>query len=355
MKKASAIRDKSMDRRSFLKMSCIAALGLAAAGISPLWAEDRGPADKVNRVSRTGLAMGTTVSMTLVCQPVERAEGAMDLAFRDIDRLAGLMNRFDDRSPIARLNRQGRLNNADPDIVNVITAALKYYRLTGGAFDITITPVLDLFQEKFSKSKNPYPTEKEIEKALSLVGSNRIELRGSSIRFKKPGMSITLDGIAKGYIVDRASRILLKQDIKNHLINAGGDILAMGLRDDGNPWKVGILDPKKRKNYVDIITLTNAAVATSGNYENYFDREKIFHHIVNPKTGKSPVVNIGASVIAPTAMEADALATSMLVMSPDEGIRFMDSLPGYESLIITRRNQIRRSSGWKSTSMSQAS
>jgi len=161
-------------------------------------------------------------------------------------------------------------------------------------------------------------------------------------------MGITLDGIAKGYIVDRASVILLKYKIENHLINASGDIKAMGLRADGRPWTVAIQDPVKKNNHLDLIHLTDIAVATSGNYENYFDRDKIFHHIVNPKTGRSPVLNVSASVIAPTAMEADVLATTLVVMNSTDGLRLIDSLPQCEALIISRANQIKRSTGWKS-------
>ena len=161
-------------------------------------------------------------------------------------------------------------------------------------------------------------------------------------------MKITLDGIAKGYIVDKASKILLDHVIKRHLINAGGDIKAVGLRDDMQPWRVAIQDPKKRNNHLDVIDLTDGSVATSGNYENYFDRDMLYHHIADPKTGLSPVTTSSASVIAPTATDADALATALMVMEPEKGTMFIDSLAGYESLIITRDNQIKRSSGWVS-------
>ena len=162
-------------------------------------------------------------------------------------------------------------------------------------------------------------------------------------------MRITLDGIAKGYIVDAASSILMSCGIENHLINAGGDIKAIGIRDDGEPWKVAIQDPLKENNHLDVIELTDAAVATSGNYENYFDREKMFHHIVNPKTGLSPFLNTSASVIAPTVMEADVLATSLLIMESVDGIRLIDSFPRCEALIISRTHQSKKSAGWRSS------
>ena len=339
--------ERKIDRRSFLKISGILGMGIASAGIIPGKAGAVDTNRKLYKDSEAILAMGTTVSMTLVYHSRKKAEEAMALAFKEIDRLSGLMNRFDEKSPISRLNRDGRLENAPPDLIKVIEASLYYNNLTNGIFDITITPVLDLFGKKFSKGSEKGPSEKEIKKVLELVGSDLIEIGGSNISFRKKGMSITLDGIAKGYAVDMASKILLKHDIKNHLINAGGDIFVMGLRIDGKPWRVGVLNPEKGKEPEIIIDLTGAAIATSGNYENFFDREKMFHHIVNPKTGLSPIVNVSASVIAPTAMEADALATSMMIMSPGEGLKFIDSLPECESLIIERNGRIVKSSGWK--------
>ena len=124
----------------------------------------------------------------------------------------------------------------------------------------------------------------------------------------------------------------------------------MGLREDGNQWKIAIQDPAKKNNHLDVIELTDSSVATSGNYENYYDPEKIFYHIADPKTGFSPALNSSASVIAPTTMEADALATALMVMAPDYGIPFINSLPGREALIITREEKLIRSSGWKSIS-----
>ena len=333
-----------IDRRSFIKISGLMALGIASEVIIPHTSESV----EQYKVSGTGLAMGTTVSMTLISASMEKAEEAMGLAYEEIDRLSGLMNRFDDGSPISRLNREGILKDAHPDIIEVISHAIKYYRLTGGAFDITIKPVIDLFKVKFSGVKYEFPSKEEIKEALSLLGSDKIEIKGRDISFTKPGMGISLDGIAKGYIVDCASKVLLSRGIENHLINAGGDIKAIGARGDGKLWTIAIQDPIKENNCLDVIQLSDAAVATSGNYENYFDREKMFHHIVNPKTGLSPIQNASASVIAPTAMEADALATSLLVMNLADGIRFIDSLPEREALVISRTNKVKRSSGWKS-------
>ncbi|MBW1798904.1 MAG: FAD:protein FMN transferase, partial [Deltaproteobacteria bacterium] len=237
---------------------------------------------------RTRLAMGTFISMTLVHASKDKAEEAMGLAFEEIDRLTRSMSRFDDRTAVAQLNKEGFLKEDPPEVAEVVARSVDYYRQSHGAFDMTVKPVVDLFNNSFKNGKGTRPGETELEKALELVGSDKIELKGRTVRFRKPGMGITLDGIAKGYIVDRASGVLAGRGIKNHLINAGGDIRTVGVRKDRKPWTVAIQDPSKKKKYPDIIHMTDGAVATSGNYEVYFDREKMFHHIVDPKTGLSP-------------------------------------------------------------------
>lgn len=336
-----------IDRRSFVRISGVMGLSLALDSIIHPAAEAFSLRKVPYKVSGTRLTMGTIVSMTLVSMSREMSEEAMAQAYEEVNRLSALMNRFDERSPVARLNMDGILKDAHPDIIEVMSAALRYYRLTGGAFDITVKPVIDLFTRKFSAGEEEYPSENEIATALDLIGSDKIEINGRDISLKKSGMGVTLDGIAKGYIVDRASKILLNHRIDNHLVNAGGDIKATGIRTDGRPWTVAIQDPMKKNNYLDQIYLTDIAVATSGNYENYFDRDRIFHHIVNPKTGRSPVLNISASVIAPTAMEADILATSLMVMDTKDGLSLIDSMPRCAALVISNNKQIQRSSGWK--------
>jgi thiamine biosynthesis lipoprotein len=262
-----------------------------------------------------------------------------------MDRLTALLSRFDRRTAVAMLNAEGVLRDIPPEVSGVVDRALYFNRMTGGAFDMTVQPVVDLFRERVGKEKS-IPTDDEIRKALCLVDSGMIEKQGRTLRFKRPGMGITLDGIAKGFIVDRASTVLARKGITDHLINAGGDIRSMGAHPDKTPWSIGIEDPGKKGNYPDVIRMKNGAVATSGNYEVYFDHEKMFHHIVDPKTGLSPELSTSVSVRAATAMDADALATSVFVMRPGKGTAFINSLAGCECLTITRRGTKRKSSGW---------
>lgn len=339
---------EAMDRRSFLRLSGILGLGMASAGIVPVTAEAVKFNGKMYKVSETRIAMGTFVSMTLLHPNRGQAEKAMGLAFHEINRLTGHLNRFDNQTAVGELNKVGYLRDMPPEMREVVAAALHYQRISHGAFDITVKPLMDLFEEKLGGEKQVLPTEKEIKQALKLVGSHKIHLDGGTIDFQKPGMGITLDGIAKGYVVDRVSQLLTEHKIENHLINAGGDIRTKGAKADNRPWTVAIEDPSKRNNYPDIIQMRDGAVATSGNYEIFYDREKMFHHIVDPGSGLSPKLKNSVSVRAETTMAADALSTSLFVMDPDRGIEFINALPGCEGLVVTEEGTLLKSRGWKS-------
>jgi thiamine biosynthesis lipoprotein len=341
-------RSGGMDRRSFLKLSGMLGLGLATSGIVPAGAEAVRFNRSMHKVSKTRLAMGTFVSMSLIHPSRDRAEEAMGLAFEEIDRLTRLMSRFDDATAVGHLNREGILKDVPPEVAQVLEGAVRHYTASRGAFDITVKPVVDLFKACFASGGKTPPSEAALRRALSLVGAEHLELQGRTVRFKRAGMGITLDGIAKGYIVDRASDLLARHGARDHLINAGGDIRTMGSKPGRKPWTVAIQDPEKKRQYPDVIHMTGGAVATSGNYEVYFDRERMFHHIVDPETGLSPELSVSVSVLAEKAMDADALATSVFVMNPDRGTRFINTLPECECLVIDQTGGTFKSSGWRS-------
>ncbi|MBP1739397.1 MAG: ApbE family lipoprotein, partial [Deltaproteobacteria bacterium] len=299
----------------------------------------------------TRLAMGTFVSMTLMHPSKDQAEESMEAAFSEIDRLSRLLSRYDHASAVYDLNTQGHLKDLGPELTQVVASSLYYHQLTGGCFDVTVKPVVDLFQEKLGGEKKIWPTEAEIIELLGLVDSRKIELKEKSLSFRTPGMGITLDGIAKGFIVDCASEVLSSRGIRNHLINAGGDIRTRGSKEDGKPWTVAIQDPWKRKTYPDVVQIGDGCIATSGNYEVFYDQEKMFHHIVNPKTGFSPDLTTSVSIRANTTMEADALATSVCIMTPSQGTEFVNGLSACESLVIGKDGALWKSKGWKSAAI----
>jgi thiamine biosynthesis lipoprotein len=329
-------------------MSGLLGIGVVS-GLAIPGAADAVKFDKNNyKVSRTKIAMGTIVSMTLIHSSKDQAEEAIGLAFEEIERLSALMNRFSGSTAVSSLNQEGRLTDAPPELQRVLERSLLYSRLTGGAFDITVKPVVDLFQSKYDRGKRIEPTESELKALIGLVNAGNVQISGRSVSFKMDGMGITLDGIAKGYIVDRASELLSEHKISNHLINAGGDIRTAGSAAEEKPWTVAVQDPSRKQDYPDIIHMRDGAIATSGNYEVYYDREKMFHHIVNPRNGLSPALSTSVSVIAKTTMDADALSTSVFVMDPEPGTRFINSLPDCHSLVIERSGRILKSHNWKS-------
>ena len=350
MKQMDDLR-RGMDRRSFLKRSGLLGLGIASATALPVAAEAVSFDKKMMKVSKTRLAMGSFVSMTLLHPSRDQAEEAMDAAFSEIDRLSGLLSRYDHASAVYDLNTHGHLHGIPPEVAQVLASSLHYHQLTAGYFDITVKPVVDLFQQKLGGEKKVLPTEAEIKDLLKLVDARNIVFKDKSVSFKTEGMGITLDGIAVGFIVDRVSEFLLSRGIKNHLINASGDIRTRGSKEDGKSWTVAIQDPWKRKTYPDVVHMGDGAISTSGNYEIYYDEEKMFHHIVNPKTGVSPDQVTSGTILANTTMEADALATSLCVMTPSQGTAFVNGLAACESLVIGKDGALWKSKGWKSAAI----
>ncbi len=346
-----ALNHEAWDRRSFLKLSGLLGLGLTSSAILPAAAEAVKFDRKMYKVSETRAAMGTYVSMTLFHSSKDKAEAAMGHAFEEIGRLTSLLNRFDHRTYVAQLNREGALTDIPKEMAEVVARALDYYLITQGNFDISVKPVVDLFKECHDQGKSIPPEPRVLHRSLRLVGSDKIELKGRTLRFKMPGMGVTLDGIAKGYIVDKASEMLIRSEVKDHLINAGGDIRTSGANPEKKSWTVAIEDPQKKQNFPATIAMKNGAIATSGNYEVYYDSEKMFHHIVDPKTGMSPYAATSVSVISDTAMNADALSTSVFVLKPTSGIDFINRIPKTECLVISRTGYVLKSSGWKSSAI----
>ncbi len=333
-------------RRSFLKLSGLLGLGVASAALLPSEKAEAfffGPNEY--KVTETRLAMGTFVAMTAIHSSRDEAEQAIGLAFEEIDRLNAMLTNFVKSSPIGSFNATGKLEQAPQEVLELVARSLYFNRETGGAFDITVKPLVDLYKNSFAKSH--IPTESEIDRTIKLVGSEKLVYRSGSLQFTGSEMGITLDGIAKGYIVDKASVVLRANGVANHLINAGGDIRTSGLASKGKAWTVAIQDPAKLKEYPDIITMKDGAIATSGNYEIYYDKEKLFHHMINSKTGHSPQLSSSVTVIAPTVMDADALATSVFVMEPAAGVQFINNQPDCECFVISKDGVNTRSKGWQ--------
>lgn len=285
--------------------------------------------------------MGTIVEITCQDKP------AINAAFEEIKKIEKIANNFDPASEISRFNRDGQIK-ASENLLAMVKESLKYNAVSAGAFDITINPVVALWKERIRKSQDErvrlgdLPTQEEIKDKLRLVGSDKIIINEdeSTITFKEPGMSIDLGGIAKGYAVDKAIARLKEQGISSAMVNAGGNMYCLGKK--GNrKWRIGIQHPRKPQELLFTLELENEAVATSGDYQQYFIADgKRYSHIIDPKTGY-PVNNnvISVTITAPAAAEADGLSTAVFVLGKEKGEALVKNITGVEARIIEEGSQ----------------
>jgi len=337
-------KNKAIDRRTFLQYSGLLGAGLFFSGLMPV-SESIAFNRKLYKVTRTRLAMGTFVAVTLMHPSRYEADDVIGMAFDEMDRASRLFDRYQPDSPIGRLNNDGCVSHLSAEIVNVISRSLFFHKASRGIFDITVKPVVDLYKNHFAAYQTP-PSDEKIKNVLDLVDANAIRLTGHTLRFAKEGMGITLDGIAKGYVVDCGINIIKQHGIRHGLINAGGDIRTIGGKDGKAPWKVAIQNPDKRGPHISYITMVDGAIATSGNYEIYFDKEKLYHHIIVPQNGFPALKSTSATVLAGNAMDADALSTAVFVLGPEAGKKFIENLPGAECLILSSKGEKTTSNGW---------
>ncbi len=305
---------------------------------------------RLKPLKQTEMIMGTLIEITVI--PAN--EKAIREAFEALKKVDALMSTYKEDSEISILNREGKAQVSE-ETLEVVEAAIEFSRLTDGAFDITVGPLINLWKK--AKKEEKAPTEKEIEVAISLVGYQRIILEGNEIRLEKKGMQIDLGGIAKGYAVDKAIEALKKNGIKRALVNAGGDLYALGRAPQGGGWSIGIQDPRDEDKIIDIIKVKDKAVATSGDYRRYFTLEgKRFSHIVNPKTGLTVQdVPMSVTIVGPDGTTTDALSTGVFVLGPEEGMKLIESLPEVEGMIIIEGMKKLTSEVWEEFLESDAS
>lgn len=296
-------------------------------------------------------AMTTLVSVTAIHESAAHAEEAIGLALEEMDRLIAIFSRYDQATPLSVLNDAGQLDFPPPELAFVLAQALTYHRLSAGAFDPTVAPLLELFDACFGGPTPREPTAAEIEDARGVVGADTIMTSRRRVRLTRRGTSVTLDGIAKGFIVDRMAAMLERAGVKRYLVEAGGDIRTGGRKEHRLPWTVAIRDPaggaEELGRLPGTISLVGAAVATSGSYERYYDPTRRFHHIVDAARGASPNACTSATVIAPTATAADALATAVLVLGARAGTALIDRFPDCACLVVGTDGSVTYSQSWK--------
>lgn len=309
---------------------------------------DLGPADPIEdqSYSQTRSLMDTTITISVVGNNETHALEVIDNAFEKMYYVDEIMNNYDNDSEIAVLNKESAVYDADQELIYVINRSKYYSEVSGGAFDISIQPILSLWASKYSPGGTYLdPTPEEINETLELVNHSAIVVEGNNIILEED-MAITLGGVAKGYAVDLAIDSMMNDGITSGFVNAGGDGRYIGTKPDGSMWRVGLQNPEKSEDAVTIMDIQDMAVATSGNYERYFSDAAKVSHIADPRTGYSSQNLISATVITDTAMDADALATAVFVLGENDGMEMIEELEGVECLLITPDKKIVRSSGF---------
>ncbi len=293
-----------------------------------------------------GRTMGTTYHIKILAPPSTDMEALKKRIDRRLEALNQSMSTYRLDSEISRFNQLtavGRPFPVSPDFLNVMLAAGAIHELTGGAWDGTVHPLVNLWGFGRSGPIEKVPAKADIEKALNDVGFQHIEVAAEGhLKKRRPRVTVNLASIAKGYGVDRVASLLRELGYRNYLVEIGGEVFAAGRRSDGRQWKVGINTPEKDAAATDVykaLVLENRAMATSGDYRNYVEiGGRIYSHIIDPRSGY-PVNNgvVSASVIAPNCTLADGLATALMIMGPEEGVQLLNRMEAVEGLIVVRR------------------
>ncbi len=295
--------------------------------------------------AREEAIMGTRIAVEVWHEDPAAATAAIDAVIAEMHRIDELMSVYKPQSRLSEVNRDAasRPVKVEPELARLIARALEFSELSNGAFDITYASVGYLYDYRAHK----HPTEAEIQAALPSINWRHVvvDLDASTVRFLKPGVRIDLGGIAKGHAVDSGIAILAARGITHGTVTAGGDSRILGDR-RGRPWIVGIRHPDDRNQVIARIPLEDAAISTSGDYERFFDEDGVrYHHIIDPKTGKSPHGVRSVTVIAPTSTLAEGLTKSVFIMGPGPGLALVESQPDCDAVVVTAEGKVLYSKG----------
>jgi thiamine biosynthesis lipoprotein len=293
--------------------------------------------------------MGSSFEFVVVADDHANAESKLQDAIDEVNRIEILLTEFSTTSQTTSINNNAGLEPVlvDQEVFELILRCKQIHKLTQGAFDITAAPLKKLYN--FKGAQFNFPSQEQIGEALRVVGSENIEtIFNDKILLKLKGMQISFAGIGKGYAADKAKSLLQSKGVAHGVINASGDLTTWGTRANGGPWKVGIADPNDKSSIMLWIPIENAAVATSGDYEQYFEHNgKRYAHTIDPKNGL-PVSEIkSVTIVSPSAELSDALATAVFVMGPEAGLNLAEQLPNVHGLVVTADREIKATSHLK--------
>lgn len=307
------------------------------------------PAPRVRTETRP--MMGTTVTVTLVGGSPEKAREGFDAAFGAFERVNHVMNEWRPDSELSAVNRKagdGEFVTIPEDLCEALRRAVQGAEQTGGLFDPTWAALRG--QWRFGTDLTPaLPDPSELKKRCALISYKDLEFAppedggapGCKVRLKRAGMQLGLGGLAKGWGVDQAVKKLRGLGYKDFFVQAGGDFYAAGKK-EGHPWRVGIRDPRGEANSAfAVLEVSDAAFSTSGDYENFFILDgKRYHHIIDPRTCYPATASRSATILAPSAVDAEVLTKSVFILGGQEGLALAEKL-GASAVVVTADNQVK--------------
>jgi len=293
-----------------------------------------------------GQTMGTSYHIKIITNAAQADEYEnlhveIDSVLRNVNMK---MSTFIPESEISRFNafQSTEPFEVSPEFVSVLKSALQINKDSNGAFDVTVGPLVNLWGFGKDEARDEPPAEEEIKKTLAYVGSRLLHIIDDThIRKDNPHTEIDFSAIAKGYGVDAVGNYIFSRGLKNYIVEIGGEIAVRGKNGD-KLWRVGIDRPQYNEQpgaeLEEIIQLTNAGIATSGDYRNYFVAEdRVYSHEIDPVSGRSIITGVAsATVIAPDCMNADGLATALMVMGAEKGIKMIENIANTEAFMILR-------------------
>lgn len=275
--------------------------------------------------------------------PKKVVNRAISLALDRMEEIDKKFNVLDPNSPLYEFNNKN-MPVTDQEILDVFKIAQQISKESIGAFDITIYPLITLWG--FYGDSPALPEKQKISEYLKKIGYKKLSIKNGKLTKLTGDVKIDLGGIAKGYAVSEAVKVLKGEGIKSALVDAGGDIYALG-KLKGNPWKVGIRDPRG-EGVIGVVEVSDLAVVTSGDYERFFEEDGVkYHHILNPKTGYPARGLASVTLISPDPVFADAWSTALFVMGKEKGLELVEKTPNAETLMVTTDGETLYSSGLK--------
>lgn len=292
-------------------------------------------------VTRTQVALGTLVEIQVRGMDRAEADAAIGLAFEEVRRVDTLFSTYKPESPVWKLNRgSDTLVTLPAEVYALLQRCDTLWQTSGGAFDVAVEPLIQAWG--FDGDHPSVPDDDALVSALSRSGWRHLVLEGGGRVRKAVGSGVNFGAIAKGYAVDRAVEVLRGLGAVEALVNAGGEIRATG-----GAWEVGIQHPRSPSELLAVVDLQGRAIATSGDYEQYFEADgRRYHHIFDPATGRPARGCQSVSVIAADDAAADALATAVFVMGTRRGMEFLKQNPDIEALIVDENGALHETPGF---------